>query len=171
MQLTIHLITLWVTFTTTAINSQPFQPNYAIPRKGIIPLLRGMQHASPLYCMYWRWNHVPYNLLEDEDFAFPSDTFLSMKKGKLPIVQIYDSQYETNWIQTPSSYINQLSGDNDKENIFLVLNLDLALEKWRRTVHFWVNPVFSSWKWILPCLMIKKIWYLWFYAHDYNHIP
>ena len=57
-------------------------------------------------------------LVEDEDITFPSDTFVSMNRAKIPVGQIYDSQYETNWIQTPSSYINQLSSDNDKENNF-----------------------------------------------------
>ena len=63
-------------------------------------------------------NHVSYNFVEDEDFAFPSDTFVSMKRGILPVGKIYDSQYGINWIPTPSSYMNQLSSDNDKKNDF-----------------------------------------------------
>ena len=57
-------------------------------------------------------------LVENEDFAFPSDTFVSMKRGILPVGQIYDSEYGINWIPAPSSYINQLSSDNDKKNNF-----------------------------------------------------
>ena len=57
-------------------------------------------------------------LLEDEDFAFPLDTFVSMKRGIIPVGKIYDSQYGMNWIPTPSSYINQLSSENDKKNNF-----------------------------------------------------
>ena len=137
MQLTIHLITLWVVFTTKAINSQPFQPNFAIPRKGIFPLLRGMQNTSPFnwnwsYCMYWRLNHVPYNLLEDEDFAFPSDTFVYMKKGILPVGQIYDSQYEINWVPAPSSYRNQLSNDNGKNHKFVTSHPSPGIGKMKK---------------------------------------
>ena len=55
-------------------------------------------------------------LLEDEDFAFPLDTFVSMKRGILPVGKIYDSQYGINWIPTPSSYINKLSSHNGKKN-------------------------------------------------------
>ena len=92
-------------------------------------------------------NHVPYNLLEDEDFAFPSDTFVSMKKGILPVGQIYDSQYETNWIQTPSSYINQLSSDNDKENNFPSSKPRLGIGKMKKN-----SPLLSE-----PSIFILEV--------------
>ena len=58
------------------------------------------------------------HFVEDEDFAFPSDTFVSMKRGILPVGKIYDWQYGINWIPTPSSYINQISSNIDKMNSF-----------------------------------------------------
>ena len=68
-------------------------------------------------------------LVEDEDIAFPSDTFVSMKKGILPVGQIYDSQYEINWIPAPYSYTNQLSSDNDRSDKFPISPLIGKMKK------------------------------------------
>ena len=85
-------------------------------------------------------NHVPYNIVEDEDFAFPSDTFVSMKKGILPVGQIYDSQYEINWIPTPSSYINQLSSDNDKKDNFFISHPSPGIGKMKKNNQLMSEP-------------------------------
>ena len=79
-------------------------------------------------------------LVGDEDFAFPSDTFVSMKKGILPVGQIYDSQYEINWIPTPSSYINQLSSDNGKKDNFLISQPSPGIGKMKKNNQLMSEP-------------------------------
>ena len=90
-------------------------------------------------------NNVPYNLLEDEDFAFPSDTFVSMKKGILPVGKIYDSQFEINWIPEPSSYTNQLSSDNDRKDNFLTSHPSPGIGKMKKN-----NPLMSEPSFFIP---------------------
>ena len=87
--------------------------------------------AESIVCIYDEIMYLIY-LVEDEDFAFPSDTFVSMKKGILPVVQIDGSEYGINWIPTPSSYINQLSSDNEKKDNFLISHPSPGIGKMKK---------------------------------------
>ena len=79
-------------------------------------------------------------LLEDEDFVFPLDTFVSMKRGILPVGKIYDSQYGINWIPTPSSYIHQLSSDNGKKDNFLISHPSPGIGKMKKNNQLMSEP-------------------------------
>merc|ERR1712037_100068 len=63
-----------------------------------------------------------------------------MKKGILPVGQIYDSQYEINWIPTPSSFINELSSDKGKKDNFFISHPSPGLGKMKKNNQLMSEP-------------------------------